>query len=215
MSASASPLSRYEAATFVAFLAGFFIAQLYSLTRYIVNCFDFKVLVGTVRPQLNSFVWEAPDMSVLLLLGAIGASLLGVVIFGASKSAVHEIEAFVMFLIGTVSFVGFAILQALEKRTHPISAADAADFNAWVKAQGKVGITVNSQDGRTIESVSANSAAAEAGVMQGDRIVAIEGELCEVDYRAVVSRLVGAPGTAVRITARRGEDPIDFNLTRK
>ena len=47
MSASASPLSRYEAATFVAFLAGFFIAQLYSLTRYIVNCFDFKVLVGT------------------------------------------------------------------------------------------------------------------------------------------------------------------------
>ena len=63
--------------------------------------------------------------------------------------------------------MGFAIGQALEKRSHPpysgISAATAADFTALMKDEGKVGISINSQDGRTIESVTADSAAAEAG----------------------------------------------------
>jgi predicted metalloprotease with PDZ domain len=158
-------------------------------------------------------------MAVLLLLGAIGAVLLGAAIFAVSQSPVQEIEAMMMFLIGTVLFAAFAIIQALGKSEHlpyaAIRAAAAADFSAFVKGQGKVGISINSQDGRTIESVSANSAAAETGVMVGDRMIAIEGELCEGDYRAVVLRLVGAPGTLVSITVRRGEDRLDFNLTRR
>lgn len=48
-----------------------------------------------------------------LLVGAILAALTGGSILLAAKSAIHEIEAFVLFLIGAVLIAGWAIVKTL------------------------------------------------------------------------------------------------------
>ncbi|HKA18070.1 MAG TPA: PDZ domain-containing protein [Blastocatellia bacterium] len=116
---------------------------------------------------------------------------------------------------GPIGIVIALLLPTCNPANADISTAAVADFTAFVKDQGKVGVSINTQDGRTIGSVSAGSPAAEAGVLPGDRLIAIGGELCEGDYRSVVMRLVGSRGTIVSITVRRGEDRVDFNLTRR
>ena len=57
-------------------------------------------------------------MSVLLFLLALSAAGLGALILVASKSAIHEIESLILFLIGAVFFVGTAIVDAV-KRAKP------------------------------------------------------------------------------------------------
>jgi len=47
------------------------------------------------------------------IAGLLGACL-SVVIFMSSKSAIHEIEAFMVLLIAAVLFVGGAVLETLE-----------------------------------------------------------------------------------------------------
>ena len=52
-------------------------------------------------------------MRVILLLFSILSFAGGVLIFVASKSAIHEIEAFLLFLIAAVFLVGFAVVAAI------------------------------------------------------------------------------------------------------
>jgi uncharacterized membrane protein len=57
-------------------------------------------------------------MSVLLFFFALAAAGLGGLILVASKSAIHEIESLILFLIGAVFLVGTAIVDAV-KRANP------------------------------------------------------------------------------------------------
>ncbi len=52
-------------------------------------------------------------MRVFLFILCILSFLAGVMIFAAAKSAIHEIEAFLLFLIGAVFLVGAAIVEAI------------------------------------------------------------------------------------------------------
>ena len=52
-------------------------------------------------------------MRVLLFILAIVAFLVGVGILSSAKSAIHEIEAFILFLIGAVLISGVAIVEAV------------------------------------------------------------------------------------------------------
>jgi len=52
-------------------------------------------------------------MRILLFLLALLAFLLGVIILASAKSAIHEIEAFILFLIGAVFISGAAILESM------------------------------------------------------------------------------------------------------
>ena len=52
-------------------------------------------------------------MRVFLFILCILSFLAGVMIFAAAKSAIHEIEAFLLFLIGAVFLVGAAIVKAI------------------------------------------------------------------------------------------------------
>ena len=54
-------------------------------------------------------------MKWLLYCGGIVALVLSAAIFGLAKSAIHEIEAMVGFLIGTVCLVGGAILGRIDR----------------------------------------------------------------------------------------------------
>ncbi len=87
-----------------------------------------------------------------------------------------------------------------------------ADFQALIKSRGKVGIGIKE---RTIISVAADSAASVAGVKTGDRLIAIDDQLCEGDTKAIILRLTGDRGSIVRISVRRKNDALEFKLIRK
>ncbi|MGD0627254.1 MAG: hypothetical protein ABSB32_21445 [Thermodesulfobacteriota bacterium] len=52
-------------------------------------------------------------MRVFLFLLALLAFLLGVAILASAKSAIHEIEAFILFLIGAVFISSAAVLDSM------------------------------------------------------------------------------------------------------
>ena len=54
-------------------------------------------------------------MKISLLILTILAFFLGLVILSEAKSAIHEIQSFMLFLISAVFYVGYAIVSTLEK----------------------------------------------------------------------------------------------------
>ena len=52
-------------------------------------------------------------MRIILFFGAIAAILFGFMMLVAAKSAIHEIEAFILFLIGAVCLSGAGIIDAM------------------------------------------------------------------------------------------------------
>lgn len=62
-------------------------------------------------------------MRTWMLTVAILGALVGVISLAVSfstHSALHEIEALLSFLIGTIAFVGRALLAAIERLTHVV-----------------------------------------------------------------------------------------------
>lgn len=122
---------------------------------------------------------------------------------------------------GFMAVVGVGLIVASAKQAgEPIAtpaftdAAALADFTALVRDRGKTGIQLARGDGRTIIETTPGSAAALAGVLPGDRLIAVDGKLPEGDYRQVVMQLVGDAGTTVDISVRRGDERYDFHLVR-
>jgi hypothetical protein len=54
-------------------------------------------------------------MTIFLFVGSVAAFAVGALIFAGSKSAIREIEAFLLFLISAVLFTGAAIIDAIKK----------------------------------------------------------------------------------------------------
>lgn len=66
-----------------------------------------------------------------------------------------------------------------------------------------------------VAHVMADSPADRAGMMSGDQIVAVDGnEVSEVGYDKAVNLVAGEEGTDVRLTVVRGENTLEFAVTR-
>jgi carboxyl-terminal processing protease len=93
------------------------------------------------------------------------------------------------------------------------------DFTATTGGRyGGIGMLVEDQEGKTVVSrVFPNTPAAEAGIIQGDRIVGVD-SLSTVDWPMVkvTDRLKGEPGTMVKVTFDRpnATAPVVVNLER-
>ena len=61
-------------------------------------------------------------MRIFLLILCLLSGLAGLLIFAAAKSAIHEIEAFVLFLIAAVFLVGAAIVDAIHSQRNSYAA---------------------------------------------------------------------------------------------
>ena len=72
------------------------------------------------------------------------------------------------------------------------------------------------QDGENIviKTVFDDTPAAEAGIMVEDVIVMVDGEK-PANVDEAVGMITGEAGTKVRLTVRRGEETLDFDLTRQ
>ena len=62
-------------------------------------------------------------MRVLLLVMSFGAGLAGFAVLGASRSAMHEVEAFLLFTVAAVLLSGAAIVEAVNLSARQIIAA--------------------------------------------------------------------------------------------
>src|SRR5690606_25739224 len=93
------------------------------------------------------------------------------------------------------------------------------DFTATTGGRyGGIGMLVEEQEGHTVVSrIFPNTPAAEAGVLEGDRIVGVD-SVSTVGWRmaAVTERLKGVPGTTVQVSFARPNVPskIEMRLTR-
>ena len=94
------------------------------------------------------------------------------------------------------------------------SAAEMHDLKALLANKGKTGLIIDTNDGRTILGTSPGSPAEIAGLLAGDRLITIDGELCQGDYKAIALRLAGSPGSFVKLSIRRGEQAQDLVLQR-
>lgn len=82
-----------------------------------------------------------------------------------------------------------------------------------------VGMTVQARsDGQGIDvlAVTAGGSAEEAGVLAGDRIVAVDGaSTLDMDVDDVTARIRGEEGTTVELTALRQEQTLTFQVERR
>ncbi len=99
----------------------------------------------------------------------------------------------------------------------------AEDYDAYVEDNNNayvgIGVTIqfiNEDDpGFTIVSVTSNSPAYQAGLENGDVIVAVEGaSVVELGIEETQSRVKGEEGTDVTLTILRGEETFDVTITR-
>lgn len=114
-----------------------------------------------------------------------------------------------------------AMVEALGDRwSYYIPADEYASYQEQM-ANSYVGIGVTIQqrsDGQGLDvvQVSQGGPAEEAGVLAGDRIVAVDGEsILGAELETVRNRIRGKEGTAVRITVLREEKQMEFPLVRK
>ena len=77
-----------------------------------------------------------------------------------------------------------------------------------------IGVAQDDEKNVVILTVFADTPAAEAGMMEGDIIVNVDGK-APADVDEAVEMITGEAGTKVKITVRRGEETLDFNLYRQ
>lgn len=75
-----------------------------------------------------------------------------------------------------------------------------------------LGLMIGPQVSPVVNSVAEGRPADQAGIREGDRIVAIDGEPVEF-FRDIESRISGRPGEAVTVSIVRGGEPQDVDLT--
>jgi predicted metalloprotease with PDZ domain len=134
------------------------------------------------------------------------------------------IGIFVWAVMGGILGAGFAAFRTRARFTTDEATAHSprqrpsdgalAMLQSRVSGQGKTGIHVSLDDGRTIVALTAGSSAQSAGLLVGDTIVAIDNQVCGTDYKSNVLRLVGEPKTTVRVSVWRGEAAESYDVIR-
>lgn len=82
---------------------------------------------------------------------------------------------------------------------------------------GGIGVTLTKDEGGNLILVPfPNSPASQAGVLEGDRLEAVDGApTADLSIEEISALVRGPVGQAVTITVRRGEQPLDFEIVRR
>ncbi|MHC1664738.1 PDZ domain-containing protein [Stenotrophomonas geniculata] len=89
------------------------------------------------------------------------------------------------------------------------------DLDVLLADTGWTGISLRADDPKVVHSVADGSAAADAGIISGDRVVQIDGQFTGDDLRENIIRLSGEPGVPVNLAIRRGDASLKFEVDRR
>ncbi len=111
------------------------------------------------------------------------------------------------------------MLSSLDPHSSYMSARDFTNMQQSTKGEyGGLGLEVTSDQGAVkVIAPMDGSPGARAGIMAGDRIIAIDGTtIIGLPLDEAVAKMKGRPGTTIEITlAREGEDPKLIKITRE
>jgi predicted metalloprotease with PDZ domain len=110
--------------------------------------------------------------------------------------------------------IGIVMALLLPSDTTESKSRQVDDLNALTKNHGKIGLMLSPDDPQTICSVPINSPAFIAGVRSGDRLVMIDGTICNDDYKNTALKLVGPAGSIVKLTVRRRDEVFEALIKR-
>ena len=82
-----------------------------------------------------------------------------------------------------------------------------------------IGVSVVEEDGGgaiVVSGVISGGGAEEAGILAGDKIIAVDGKSVEsLGYQQAIANVRGEEGTRVKLTVLRGEDTLTFDIARR
>ena len=109
-----------------------------------------------------------------------------------------------------------SMLQGLDPHSRYMNAKEYAAAQSFTAGGAGVGLSLTSQFGlTTVITPIAGSPAAIAGIEPGDRILAIDGKNArDMPLDAVIEALRGPEKSQIILTVQRGDNQIDFTLTR-
>lgn len=102
---------------------------------------------------------------------------------------------------------GVFVLEGLDKGTYAVG-AEADEYAPAEKAP----VMGGAQDVQVV----ANGGAADAGILAGDRLTAVDGiPVTKLGMDGAVARIRGVAGTTLAVSLLRGDNPMMFTVTRK
>lgn len=130
------------------------------------------------------------------------------------SSGVREVEHKTLVqgaVRGMLEALGDPYAEYLDPETYrsfrDVSAGHFSGVGLWLKPEAKR---------IKVVSVLANTPAARAGIASGDIITRVDRRSTEkLSLEQVAQRIKGKPGTTVRISVLRGEQPVEFTLVRE
>lgn len=161
----------------------------------LISC-NMDVSVATTSGMRVNNIGLMHEQSMLVLTG-IGLIIAGAVLWAATRKRTREAEVPV-----AVDDTGY-------------TPAEMRDLDALLADSGWTGIALLSSDPRVIHSISPGSAAEEAGVLPGDRLVKVDGRYTSDDLRENIMLLAGDVDTAAAIVLRRGDRALEFEVERR
>jgi len=115
----------------------------------------------------------------------------------------------------------YAMIDAMgDKWSYYIPASQYAAYmeqmnNAYVGIGVTVALTED-ETGLEVKTVEEGGAAKEAGIRPGDVLIVVEGKpIAELGMDGATAMIRGEENTAVSFTVRRGEEQLDFTVTRR
>ncbi len=123
-----------------------------------------------------------------------------------------------LMLIGMIMWIAgrrLAATQRDEAVVHTYTPEEMRDLDVLLADMGWTGISLRADDPKVVHSVADGSAAADAGITPGDRVVQIDGQFTGSDLRENIVRLSGEHGTPVNLTIRRGDASLKFEVDRR
>ena len=82
-----------------------------------------------------------------------------------------------------------------------------------------IGVSITEEDGGGaifVTGLISGGGAEEAGILPGDKIVAVDGESVEsLGYQNSINKVRGKEGTRVKLTVLRGEESLNFDIERR
>ncbi|WP_285317452.1 PDZ domain-containing protein [Stenotrophomonas maltophilia group sp. Smal35] len=124
-----------------------------------------------------------------------------------------------LMLVGTIMWIAGrrrpAAIQSGEAVVRAYTPEEMRDLDVLLADMGWTGISLRADDPKVVHSVADGSAAADAGIIAGDRVVQIDGQFTGNDLRENIIRLSGEHGAPTNLTIRRGSASLKFEVDRR